>query len=630
MLAAVKRKYGDRLWLEEVTPKTQLEIKKNHITLRQIARDIVLAGVTKDPSLWPKVDISQDKKTGGTLGSASKVVRDYIVGESWPTERVSDDRILFIEEFLGLPKKTLLAKVARKIDHNSLGRAQSEKSLAQINAVRFKHKEFSPDLQRVYNEYSAYKINGIQPEIVNIPDGLKNSRRFSLRAKVQEKSKRHVKWTKNALGQVGSQLSFKVELLGFQHFCVTQLNIPLEQVSSSHLTNPDVLMAMVTFSEGLKSGASAFVRILNFVKRGVDTQGYLRFCALKGERTDDEFYEDCDFILEEYRNWSEKAEEGINDRGGAEGQKGKLNIQFLLNKTPIERKQAVTNASKWLVNRADGYVLEAKRKRALIKADDSLAVQNRLAKNAATLIRKALQYTRTALIQQVSFYNAPRCSSFIELKYYETAKEQNKAFASLTFLRQRNRFELFIPKYGQSLVSDEPQVRFLKNADSKKAVDINIELPETLTPLIKKYLEIRDLYIEMDLMVFGGVTDKKSVEPLFPWRSVRANHVKSEKNNGLRERFLELSEKFSDNFKHLTYQAYFYTMPNEKQHGVNIHAMRHLVAETHLDENPGDFIGAAAKLNDEVEQIIATYGDKDRAKAMRRVSKTDDQDLVVI
>ncbi|MFS1877506.1 hypothetical protein [Enterovibrio norvegicus] len=71
----------------------------------------------------------------------------------------------------------------------------------------------------------------------------------------------------------------------------------------------------------------------------------------------------------------------------------------------------------------------------------------------------------------------------------------------------------------------------------------------------------------------------------------------------------------------MTYTAFMHVMPEEKQHGINMHAMRHLIAETHLDDHPGDYIGAAAKLNDEVEQIIKTYGDKDRTKAMRRIAE---------
>ncbi|MNF74923.1 hypothetical protein D3C84_569700 [compost metagenome] len=178
------------------------------------------------------------------------------------------------------------------------------------------------------------------------------------------------------------------------------------------------------------------------------------------------------------------------------------------------------------------------------------------------------------------------------------------------------------------MVSDDnTKYRYLKNANAKNSVDVDVELPEQLTPLIKEYLNIRRSYIEFDLMTFSGVQSVDDIDIFFPWRSIRQNQVNNEESLKIRSKYIEVSSKLSDNFKSLTYQAYLMTMPHDKQHGINIHALRHLVAETHLEEHPGDFIGAAAKLNDDVEQIIKTYGDKDRAKAMRRVSDNEKLDF---
>jgi len=75
-----------------------------------------------------------------------------------------------------------------------------------------------------------------------------------------------------------------------------------------------------------------------------------------------------------------------------------------------------------------------------------------------------------------------------------------------------------------------------------------------------------------------------------------------------------------DSFECLTYMAFLNTMPHVKQHGINIHSSTHIVAIDHLEQFPGDFMGAAAKLIEEQQQITNTYGDQDRAKAMRRVA----------
>ncbi len=626
LFAAVKRKFGEKLWLEDVTPKTQLDIqKKGYITLRTVARNIVLAGVEKDKTLWDKVDLN----VYSTIGSASKVVRDYIVGESWPTERVPDERILFIEEYLGLPKKSLLSKILRKVDHNNESKKTSEKSIALVNARRLSLQILSSDLQRVFDEYSNYKLNGTQPPLKQIPPNIKASRRAKLRSKVQEDSKRNIRWTKNTLGIVGSQQGFKVQLLTFQDFCINNLNIKFEEVSSEHLTTPEIWESIIDFCSTQQTGTTSFVRLFNFVKRGVGPQGYLRFCALIGNRTETEFFDDCDFLREEYKVWVEKASEGIYQKT-SEAQKGKTNISFLLNESAGERKKSVTESSKWLVERSNSFVMDANKKRALLSKTVGDIAQLKIKKSAATLIRKAMQYMRTALIQQIAFYNCPRCGNWVALKYYSSETAKDNAYASLTYLRKSNQFKLYIPRFGLNLIDETETARVLKNANAKKVVDVDVVLPASLSPLIKRFLEIRDLYIKYDLMEFGGVNDQSEIELLFPWRSVRQKHTLTDARANLRSAFVDLPSKFSDSFMTITYYAYFHTKQHVKQWGINIHALRHLVAETHLDEHPGDFIGAAAKLNDDVEQIIKTYGDKDRSKAMRRVTQISDDDLVVM
>ncbi|MGB5446582.1 MAG: hypothetical protein WBM99_13875, partial [Psychromonas sp.] len=216
----------------------------------------------------------------------------------------------------------------------------------------------------------------------------------------------------------------------------------------------------------------------------------------------------------------------------------------------------------------------------------------------------------------------PRALNWTMLKYYPTAKSQNNSFSNLTFLRQKNRFNLFIPLYGTSIIdAKDNERRYLKNADANNTVNVDVELPEHLTPLIKKLIDIRADYIEMDLIRFGNAKSEE-IELLLPWRSNRASQVTDPRKRKEKDLLITDEAKFSENFSAMTYNAYLHTAPDEKQHGINQHAMRHLAAETYLLDHPGDFIGAAGILNDDVEQIIKTYGDKDRAKAMRRVSQS--------
>ncbi len=622
LAAAVQRKYGERLWLDEVTPKTQNYIKKNFITYREVAREIINTSLSNCPEAWPIL-----KSSPQAIGSATKVLRDYMMGTSHPAERVPDIRINFIESFLNLPRNLLLDKIHRKVDHQRRGKNQSDLDRSAINRSTFISSSLNPNLQKVYDEYCEYKINKKQPSIINVSDELRSDRRYELRARVNEKNRRNNEWTINAKGACGSAIAFKSQLLSFQHFCHTELGIDYMSVSSYHMTIPEIMQAMAEYSEGLQTGTSQFSRILNFVKRGSESKGYLRFCADRGNRTIEEFFKDLDFIIEEYPNWFKMAEKGIDSRGQA-GKKGKLNIQFLLNIPASDRRNAVYRASQWLFYRAKVYKTNAEQKIVLSNNTDDEKLELTHRKSAASQIGRALQYFRAGLIQTISFYQSPRSANWTELKFYPNATSQNKNYASITYHRQRNRFQLYIPCFGSSMVSDDnTKYRYLKNANAKNSVDVDVELPEQLTPLIKEYLNIRRSYIEFDLMTFAGVQSVDDIDIFFPWRSIRQNQVKNEENLKIRSKYIEASSKLSDNFKSLTYQAYLMTMPHDKQHGINIHALRHLVAETHLEEHPGDFIGAAAKLNDDVEQIIKTYGDKDRAKAMRRVSDNEKLDF---
>lgn len=615
--AAVARKYGEKLWTGPVTPKTQSEIKSKYVTYRTVATELIVASKSEDPTLWGNVNLEKPP----TLGSASKIVRDYITGESIPAERVSDERIRYIEKFLYLPKNSLLSKVKRKIDHNNRGRKPSERSQSHQNRRKHVHTELNENLQKVLDEYAAYKKSGTQPKIINIPAHLQSSRHASLQLVVKEFNKVKDRWTVNSKGKCGSEDGFKRHLVSFQNYCVTELGIAFEDVSTVHLTDPILLHELCQKAGTWETGGTFVTRLLNWIYRTARFQGYLYFCADMGDRSEAEFFEDLAIICDSYPGLCEMAKQGIGGKKGA--LRGKENIQFLLKMPSEVRKRKMHEAASHLLERAEGLQREANRRLKLIKKDSTPSFEKQQHKSAASHIRKAMNAASAALVIEIAFVNIPRSMNWTILKYYPTAIASDKTFSSLTFLRQRNRYHFYIPCYGQSLIHDEKKiVRYLKNGDAENTVDIDIELPEALTPTIKRFLAIRKDYIEMDLVRFGEV-EASDVELLMPWRSYRKEAVKNPAVAALRERFINEESKFSENFEAMTYAAFVHTDPDEKQHGINMHAMRHLVAETHLEDHPGDYIGAAAKLNDDVEQIIKTYGDKDRTKAMRRVAEEE-------
>ncbi len=283
----------------------------------------------------------------------------------------------------------------------------------------------------------------------------------------------------------------------------------------------------------------------------------------------------------------------------------------------------IHKATDFMIQRAQGYQIEANASIKFAKKAKGPVSKNNCFIKAASSIKDALKYAQTAIINEISFVNCPRAETWTTLKYYPTATAQNSSYASLTFHRQRNCFRLYTPVYGASLINaDEGDLRGLKNSDSEEIVPIDVEIPENLTPLIKSFLSIRQDYIEMNLERFGGIKADE-VEMLLPWRSVRADAV-TDKNEVLRrKKFIQTSSALSNTYYSVTYTTFSHIMPDTKQHGIYHHGMRHLVAETHLKQNPGDYSGAAAKLNDTTETIIEKYGENDRARAMKRVAAAE-------
>lgn len=276
---------------------------------------------------------------------------------------------------------------------------------------------------------------------------------------------------------------------------------------------------------------------------------------------------------------------------------------------------------------------------------------------------KAFSRIIPAVILETCFVVVPRGITWTTFRYFPTANAKMDGVPSITYHSHKNRFEMDVPVYGFDLGYANEYVRLMKNSDSGTIVPINILLPEYLTPLYKKFIEIRQNYInvhmpiqvevatektkqslnklkernysksgdgllkehaELDLIAFEEFSPD-SIESFIPHASYRLGETRSphvsEKDywiysREVRRNFAQLPAKLGESFKSMTCDA-FYEIVDKEQEGVNIHATRHLSATTYLDNNPGDFYGAAAILNDSVEQVLKTYGDTDRSRKMK-------------
>jgi len=176
MQEGLRRKYGtlDIFFQGEFTPKEQVAVKKKYKTYREVCIKMVEVGVNNHPELWPRIDISDPNLTktqlNKKLDSAGRIVRDWVTGDSIPASHTSRGRLSFIESYLGLPKDCLVNKAGlinqrTSTLKNTEKRTESQKR-SRVN--NFVVKKLNAEFQNYYEEYSEYKINSKQPEIINI------------------------------------------------------------------------------------------------------------------------------------------------------------------------------------------------------------------------------------------------------------------------------------------------------------------------------------------------------------------------------------------------------------------------------------------------------------------------------
>jgi hypothetical protein len=238
---AINRKYEEKLYTGTVTPSTRVKIKKEHVTYRSIAADIIISSKEVDVSIWHEIKIEdlQNSTRGTKINSCIRVLRGYLCGDSVPTERMDKKKLLYIEKFLSLPSEVLLDKVTKIRQSKVLVNKKEKKRIENKKkgmAKKYIPKKLNVHLEKCYQEYRDFKVDDIQPPIRNISELMNNSKYPDLDYRVIETTKRsNANWTKNSHGFIPTADGFYSNLKMFTSFCVTNLKIPEEEVSTAHL-----------------------------------------------------------------------------------------------------------------------------------------------------------------------------------------------------------------------------------------------------------------------------------------------------------------------------------------------------------------------------------------------------------
>ena len=666
LLLAAKRLYGDKFYTGPVD--NYHKIQADYITVASLCRTIVFEGHKKDPNLFGTVD--NNKKF--TLYSAAKKIQAYFTGESLPSTRVPAKRLHYIEDFLGLDKGSISERAfgrysVKKKSDLYVERRTKAKLAKKVSRKVFNHTVLNDNLQRYFEEYKAYKTLGSQPVLRNVSQEMRDDEYAAYRLMVNEGTSKHQKkWTLNAKGEYPSVVAYYAILKAFLNFCVEEKGLAFEEVSTNHLTDPMLLRSYAEYARQGNSPSSV-ERLLNIISVGCQKRGYLRLCGERGDRSIDKFNRDLDFIEEQYPELVSAARSGLKRSKNRVNQTGKENITFLLDMHWKDRRNVVYQASVNMLKQVDYFIHEANESIAKAKKSNSDVAKQRRVVYAATCADKAMALASTALIMESSFLVAPRATTWSQLRYYSSVSAKEVNTPCIVYHSHKESFEIDVPVFGYDIGNNSQTVRLLKNSESENIVPINAFYPLEMTPLFKKFLKARKLYLEAHIPVYIEVWmkkydehilsikeadissfskdaylnameenyeifknyDPKKVDMLFPFFAYRTKpdikdrYPKMDSWNGklmVRRRYARTSTKLGEDFVKTTCDVFADLLPEVTLPAVNIHAMRHLAVISFLDEHPGAYSKAAAILNDEEEQIIKTYGKVDRAIMMRHLS----------
>lgn len=669
LIDAAKRKYGDMLYTDHVSIGEFNKVLRhqNSMSIKQLCNKMVEEGIKKDPSLWPKTDPDNIEE----IKDAARSVRDYFVGKSVPSLRVPLERIYFIEEYLMIDKGVIVNKTVRgnkKVTTpptKTKKRTESEKKAYLDKQMSVK--VLNTHLTNYFNEYRSYKIGHSEPTVRNISKEMKSMPFAELRTTVKEKNKsRDGKWTIRADGEYSSAESFKLLLLFFMNYCIEQENIAFDDVSTDHLTQYALIKRLCYAGKNGRS-PSYVTTLLSYIGLGCQRRGYLRLCGDRGNRDINDYFSELDFIGEEIDSLYDIVKGGtkkINTNSG------KQNIMFLMNIEKNKRVQLCFDASNKMLDESDYLISESKKKTkpAWDKVEKSTTHKIKELKSTAHYIEDAFSRVISAFLLKYCFTLCPRSNTWSYLRYCPTIAESSPDVPSIVFHSHKDTYEINIPRYTRSLDNPENIARVFKNSNSISTKNINMFLKTEVVPIMHKLIKIRSLYIEnhisfyvkkcldeaddvtrtikemkiddeaksiflrehnLDIEAFENYSPEK-IDMLFPYFSrvtrlkllphlaTRESYITSRRR---RRFFIRHSTKLGEDFEKITHGVFSYLMPNEKQRGINIHALRHLSAMTFLQYYPGQDAGAAAILNDSIEMIRRTYGTTDNEEEMKTLNE---------
>jgi len=422
--------------------------------------------------------------------------------------------------------------------------------------MRRKLKALPEEVGKMAKAYVDYKIDGVRPTVIHYPLSLKSPterRRFRL---YDAERVRRRKWTRGPLGECLSEVHFYSILKSYYSYLLYERDELIDVQSSKNssvylLFDQAFLQDYVDFIINRGVGFQNASRLITFLLRGIAEGGFIRHCvpAPGGSTTAQWFGEldDLGVLLSVLKSELIDADRHYKPDP-------KRNIRFIL---AMESKEA------------HAYI-------------------NRLSEEAFRVARRsrvrryghAMRHAHIGLLIKLMKIAPLRAVNWLEMNYFADDGVNDLNHASLSYIKETDRYRLFVPAES------------LKNRERQNIKAIDIALPSIMNAGIQEYIRYRDRYISKVLKLDPDEIRELTVGDC---RGGRTYHLGR----------TSLSSRFSC----ITFGLLQRIDKDRRQQGINIHAMRHLMATLYLRENPGDYPALATLLHDTLDVVVKEYAE---------------------
>lgn len=468
------------------------------------------------------------------------------------------NRLNDIETIIKLEKNTLVEIASINASYVKVAK-RDKKSRSPLKEVVWE--KIPKSFKTEYNEFVRFKTAG---EVCAL------KRKLGKKASKKLLSGENT-WSTRDDGLNGSAKTFKSQVCAFIGFLIHNNDVSLEEINSiSILTNWDFLDEYYNYRLSISIGCYTTARFFSTLTSNCYANGFFQTLATP-------LNESC-WKEDDVQNWQQYIED-LNNTLLIPNTK---DLDKLHEKGVNKDNDSISNIRHMLPGDGRTYLDTVKTCNAILKY-----MEQRLDSLTAPLYR--MTKSRSIMFLRLALYRPLRLTNFcnLKLKLQHEFEELNTSESYIVFNANQDCWQINVPKEA------------FKNRNGKSCKALSYMLSSKLNPHIKKYLQIRNNYLEL----------KKNNSEYFFIDSSCKKVAENALGNMLKEHTVEaiISYYESANIKYSKFIS-----------GINAHATRHIAASIYLDDKAGDVIGAALLLNDNIQTVIDTYIQTDTEKYQKQ------------